>query len=182
MILDMWKNKNTYKFIIGLTTGGLIGVVATSIGTAIFNERKREDMSKEKKIQIPEFMKKNFVVPEIDIPDDVDSDAVAETVKEKVCDYYAYMDQCAKEIIEEETREEYTYGQVTVDDDILEQSNKITQLHREKFDYIKGLSPAEQMIVLENIPIELCLGRIRSELDELKEFKSTIYNAMGNFR
>ena len=138
---------------------------------------------KEKKLQVPEFMKVKDVnfEPGIDIRARTNSDEIAEELKERINDHYQYMDQCAKQIIEEDTQEEYMYGQVTVDSEMIEQSNKITQLHREKFDYIKGLSPAEQMIVLENIPINLCIERIKKEIDELYGFKSTIYNAMGNF-
>ena len=168
-------NKNTYKF---AAKAGLIGTVIVIGSVLIFKRNERDKiMSKEKNLQIPDFLKKKMNVE----PKTANTYVMDETTHE----HYAYVkkieeecffddeDEIIEEVDKEETKETYNY------EELINQSDKISKIHKEKYDYIRALSIDEQMIVLDNIPINLCLLRVRKEIDELKEFKATISSAMS---
>ena len=203
MILDMWKNKNTYRFVKIVGVIVVTGVSITTVGSALLgdknnsisNERKRvmKERMKERKLQIPEFMRKDMNVPAkvkennkaLYYGGDVDPEDVALTavqIAEKVGNYYSYVhevEECVmadevKEEVKEECKSEYVCTSRP------QEVEELSEPHKEKLiRYIKGMSVAEQLLVLECIPVELCMMRISKEISELKEFKSTINGAMS---
>ena len=57
--------------------------------------------------------------------------------------------------------------------------NAMTQMERDELAArIKGMSQEELKIVLDCIPVEMCLTRVAKEIDKLQAFKNSINNAM----
>lgn len=186
----MWKNKNTYKFVRTIATVSAAGVSTIVVGSLIFKKDKseRKKVMKERKLQVPEFLKKSVnVATEFDNGvklyhgGDKEPEVVgltAEQVAEKVGDYYSYVhevEECVMaDEVKEESKVEYTCNSRP------QEVEELSEPHKEKLvRYIKGMSVAEQMLALECIPVEMCMARISKEIAELKDFKSTINGAMS---
>lgn len=187
----MWKNKNTYRFVRTIATVSAAGVSTVVVGSLIFKKDKseRKKVMKERKLQVPEFMKKNMNVP-VKVKEndkvlchsgDMEPEVVgltAEQVAEKFRNYYSYDheidEQCCSDEVREESKAKYIYNNRP------QKVEELSEPHKEKLiRHIKGMSVAEQMLALESIPIEMCIARISKEIAELKDFKSTINGAMS---
>lgn len=192
----MWKNKNTYKFVRTIATVSAVGVSTVVVGSLMFkkddSERKNKIMKesvKEIKIQVPEFMRKNFNVSAgvkendkiLHHSGDMEPEVVgltAEQVAEKVGDYYSYVREVEEYVMTDDVKEENKSEYIC--NNRPQEVEELSEPHKEKLiRYIKGMSVAEQMLALECIPVELCMTRISKEIAELKDFKSTINGAMS---
>ena len=55
----------------------------------------------------------------------------------------------------------------------------MTRMERaELIERVKAMSPEEMELVVEQIPIDICMNRITKEIERAKQFEATIMNAV----
>ena len=58
--------------------------------------------------------------------------------------------------------------------------NTMTRMEKEEFiERIKGMSQEELELVVEIIPVDMCMARVNKELDRLKAFENSVKSAMN---
>ena len=58
--------------------------------------------------------------------------------------------------------------------------NTMTRMEKEEFiDRIKGMSQEELELVVEIIPVDMCMARVNKELDRLKAFENSVKSAVN---
>lgn len=58
--------------------------------------------------------------------------------------------------------------------------NTMTRMEKEEFiERIKGMSQEELELVVEIIPVDMCMARINKELDRLKAFENSVKSAVN---
>lgn len=58
--------------------------------------------------------------------------------------------------------------------------NTMTRMEKEEFiERIKGMSQEELELVVEIIPVDMCMARVNKELDRLKAFENSIKSAVN---
>ena len=58
--------------------------------------------------------------------------------------------------------------------------NTMTRMEKEEFiDRIKGMSQEELELVVEIIPVDMCMDRVNKELDRLKAFENSVKSAVN---
>ena len=58
--------------------------------------------------------------------------------------------------------------------------NTMTRMEKEEFiERIKGMSQEELELVVEIIPVDMCMARVNKELDRLKAFENSVKSAVN---
>ena len=58
--------------------------------------------------------------------------------------------------------------------------NTMTRMEKEEFiERIKGMSQEELELVVEIIPVDMCMARVNTELDRLKAFENSVKSAVN---
>lgn len=58
--------------------------------------------------------------------------------------------------------------------------NTMTRMEKEEFiERIKGMSQEELELVVEIIPVDMCIARVNKELDRLKAFENSVKSAVN---
>ena len=58
--------------------------------------------------------------------------------------------------------------------------NTMTRMEKEEFiERIKGMSQEELELVVEIIPVDMCMDRVNKELDRLKAFENSVKSAVN---
>ena len=58
--------------------------------------------------------------------------------------------------------------------------NTMTRMEKEEFiERIKGMSQEELELVVELIPVDMCMARVNKELDRLKAFENSVKSAVN---
>ena len=60
------------------------------------------------------------------------------------------------------------------------EENTMTRMEKEEFiERIKGMSQEELELVVEIIPVDMCMARVNKELDRLKAFENSVKSAVN---
>ena len=79
----------------------------------------------------------------------------------------------------EDEEYEYDYSSDYVEGDTEENSLMTAAEKKALAEIVQGYTLEELKIVLDNIPVNLCLERVRSEIEELQEFKRSVEDAFS---
>ena len=84
--------------------------------------------------------------------------------------------ECAKINIDQATNALKTITEAVKD----KGENTMTRMEKEEFiDRIKGMSQEELELVVEIIPVDMCMARVNKELDRLKAFENSVKSAVN---
>ena len=84
--------------------------------------------------------------------------------------------ECAKINIDQATNALKTITEAVKD----KGENTMTRMEKEEFiDRIKGMSQEELELVVEIIPVDMCMARVNKELDRLKTFENSVKSAVN---